>query len=96
MAFIVLQWIWTAAWFWNIYFAHRTLNKLPYMLTRYQQLSHRFFTVQAFAVTLYFVFQYFVVIYLISINDSAGKDNKSLESQYHSLLADVTERSRNI
>jgi len=73
IALILIQWIWAGTWFYDIYYAHATLNKLPYMLTRYLQLSHRFFTIQAISVTFYYVFQYVVVIYLISINDSAGK-----------------------
>jgi hypothetical protein len=42
------------------------LKKLPYMSTRYIQLSYRFFSLQATLVTLYYLFQYVVVIVFIT------------------------------
>jgi hypothetical protein len=72
ISFILLQWFWTFTWFTNIYYAYKTLNKLPYMSTRYLQLSHRFFFIQAISVTFYYVFQYLTVIVLLSYSDNAG------------------------
>lgn len=69
--YLSLQWIWAVIWVYNIYRTYKTLNKLPYMNTRYLQLSHRFFAIQATAVMMYYFFQYFVVIYLISQNENA-------------------------
>lgn len=72
-SFILLQWLWTFTWFVDIYYAFKTLNKLPYMSTRYLQLSHRFFFIQAISVTFYYVFQYLTVIILISYSDNASQ-----------------------
>lgn len=73
--YIVLQWIWVLCWLYNIIAAHRALNKLPYMSTRYLQLSHRFFTTQSAAVVIFYLFQYITVIYFLS----GRKGNSTLD-----------------
>ena len=47
-----------------------TLQRLPYMSTRYLQLSFRFFSLQATLVAIYYLFEYGVVIFLIMRNSS--------------------------
>jgi hypothetical protein len=58
-----LRTIW---WFVNLFMTGQKLKKLPYMSTRYIQLSYRFFSLQATLVTLYYLFQYVVVIVFIT------------------------------
>jgi hypothetical protein len=56
----------TIWWFVNLFMTGQKLKKLPYMSTRYIQLSYRFFSLQATLVTLYYLFQYVVVIVFIT------------------------------
>lgn len=64
--YLLSIWIWTIWWFIRLYYTGIKLKKLPYMSTRYIQLSYRFFTLQATLVTLYYIFQYVIVIFFIS------------------------------
>jgi hypothetical protein len=66
LMFLLLFWVWALWWFVTLFFARRSLSRLPYMNTRYLQLSYRFFLLQATLVTLYYVSQYGFVIYKIS------------------------------
>ena len=68
--YIVLVWTWTVMWFIQLFITGRKLNKLPYMSTRYIQLSYRFFFLQATLVTVYYIFQYAAVVYYISSGTS--------------------------
>lgn len=65
LAFLCLLLIWTLWWCISLWYTASSLQKHPYMSTRYLQLSFRFFFLQATLVTLYYVFQYFVVLYFI-------------------------------
>ena len=66
LMFLLLFWVWALWWFVALLIARRSLSRLPYMNTRYLQLSYRFFIIQATLVTLYYVSQYGFVIYKIS------------------------------
>ena len=55
--YIVLLLVWSITWFVGLYLANKKLNNLPYMSTRYIQLSYRFFSLQATLVTLYYFAQ---------------------------------------
>lgn len=72
LLFLVLFWVWAVWWFITLYRARTRLSKLPYMNTRYLQLSYRFFALQATLVTLYYVTQYGFVIYNISPGSYRG------------------------
>lgn len=43
IAFLLLMWAWTLLWFYSLYYTGQALQRLPYMNTRYLQLSFRFF-----------------------------------------------------
>jgi len=68
-------WIWTIWWFIRLYYTGTKLKKLPYMSTRYIQLSYRFFTLQATLVTLYYIFQYMIVIIFITEGVNSNQYN---------------------
>lgn len=72
MIYLILIWAWTIYWFFQLIRTGRKLKKLPYMSTRYMQLSYRFFVVQATLVTLYYVLQYAAVVYFISVGAHNG------------------------
>lgn len=72
MLYLLLIWLWTIVWFVQLYRTGRKLKKLPYMSTRYMQLSYRFFVVQATLVTVYYVLQYAAVVYFISLGAHNG------------------------
>lgn len=84
-----MLWIWLLVWLYNIVASHRTLDKLPYMSTRYMQLSHRFFIVQSSAVTLYYLLQYWLVFYLIYGRESANA-NSSSDINFIAITDDIT------
>ncbi len=75
--YLILLWMWTLLWFVRLYLTSRRLKQLPYMSTRYIQLSFRFLFLQATLVTLYYVFQYASVVYFIS----AGSNDSSTSSE---------------
>ena len=79
LSFLCLLIIWTIWWFWTLWSSFRVLQRVPYMSTRYLQLSFRFFSLQATLVAMYYIFQYFVVIYLILAN-SPPNATTSLEN----------------
>lgn len=74
-AFLVALIMWVLWWFYSLYWTGKILEKLPYMSTRYLQLSYQFFVTQATLVTLYYVFQYLIVIYFVFRSDSVTPDN---------------------
>ena len=76
--YLLSIWIWTIWWFIRLYYTGVKLKKLPYMSTRYIQLSYRFFTLQATLVTLYYIFQYIIVIFFIS--QGVNSDNYNITS----------------
>lgn len=84
--FLISLIIWTLWWFYSLYNTGKTLETLPYMSTRYLQLSYQFFVTQATLVTIYYVFQYMVVIYFVLRDDAStpvseyGKPNGALQS----------------
>jgi hypothetical protein len=65
IALLLMMWYWTLWWFHSIYATGLSLQKLPYMTTRYLQLSFRFFSLQATLVTLYFTIENVLVIYFL-------------------------------
>jgi hypothetical protein len=68
LSFLSLLIIWSLMWYHTLKKTTRTLQKLPYMSTRYLQLSFRFFSLQASLVAIYYLFEYGVVIFLIMRN----------------------------
>lgn len=64
--YIVFFALWAIFWFVRLYLTGRKLNRLPYIMTRYLQLSFRFFTIQAVLVIIYFIFQYVSVVYFMT------------------------------
>eukprot|EP01034_Spumella_vulgaris_P022016 gene22017-28109_t len=69
---LIVVLLWTVLWFTRLIITARRLNKLPYMSTRYIQLSYRFFSLQATLVTVYYVCQYLAVVYFISSGHSSS------------------------
>lgn len=67
IALLLMMWYWTLWWFYSIYSTGIALQKLPYMTTRYLQLSFRFFSLQATLVTLYFTIENLLVIYYLLV-----------------------------
>eukprot|EP01031_Cornospumella_fuschlensis_P047869 gene47869-58645_t len=80
MLYLILIWIWALYWLVILYRTGNKLKRLPYMSTRYMQLSYRFFVVQATLVTLYYVLQYAAVIYFISLGARDGANIYDLTS----------------
>lgn len=66
ITYLSLLSLWALIWVVRLRYTGQRLKQLPYMTTRYIQLSYRFFTIQATLVTLYYVFQYGAVIYLLT------------------------------
>jgi hypothetical protein len=92
--YLVLIWVWTIYWFIQLYITGKKLKKLPYMSTRYMQLSYRFFAVQATLVTLYYVLQYAAVIYFISLGARNGAnvyDVTSMTDNINTLFREQTQ-----
>jgi hypothetical protein len=91
LSYLSLIWIWTFVWFARLYFTARKLKRLPYMSTRYIQLSFRFFSLQATLVTIYYVFQYAYVIYWISFSVSSNYDAASITDNINTLFRQQTQ-----
>ena len=68
LSFFSLLIIWSLWWFTSLWSTAIVLRKVPYMTTRYLQLSFRFFALQATFVATYYILEYGVVIYLILRN----------------------------
>lgn len=68
LSFLSLIIMWSLLWYHTLKKTSRTLQRLPYMSTRYLQLSFRFFSLQASLVAIYYLFEYGVVIFLIMRN----------------------------
>lgn len=82
-AYMIFIWIWMIVWFIRLFLTHRKLKRLPYMTTRYIQLSYRFFLLQATLVTIYYIFQYAFVLYWIG---SSNPDPTSLTDSINTLF----------
>lgn len=87
---VALSVSWGLWWFYSIYYTGHVLQKLPYMSTRYLQLSFWFFSIQAVLVSLYYAVQYAVVLYYIflqtrneqmSLEGFAESSNTNLRQQ---------------
>lgn len=73
IAVLLLMLLWVLYWLITLILTGRTLKSLPYMNTRYLQLSYRFFLLQAYLLAAYFVFQYcFVISFLLRERASGG------------------------
>lgn len=70
--YLVCIMFWTVSWFVRLILTGRMMNRLPYMSTRYMQLSFRFFSLQATLVTFYYIAQYCLVAYFISRDTTTG------------------------
>jgi hypothetical protein len=68
LSFFSLVMLWFVWWLTSLYLTGSTLQQVPYMSTRYLQLSFRFFCLQATFVTTYYFLEYGVVVYLILRN----------------------------
>lgn len=69
---LLLMSIWVFYWLTTLFLTGRQLNTLPYMNTRYLQLSYRFFLLQAYLLAAYFVFQYCFIIYFLLRETASG------------------------
>mmetsp|Transcript_21523 Transcript_21523/g.31265 ORF Transcript_21523/g.31265 Transcript_21523/m.31265 type:complete len:1073 (+) Transcript_21523:100-3318(+) len=65
ISLITILWFWTFWWFYMLWYTGKTLQQLPYMTTRYLQLSFRFFSLQATLVTLYYFLQNILIVFYI-------------------------------
>jgi hypothetical protein len=68
MMYMILLWLFVIRWYYLLWVTGRRLRDLPYMNTRYMQLSYRFFLLQATLVTLFYMFEYGYVGYRIAYN----------------------------
>lgn len=68
LSFFSLIIFWFIWWLSSLYYTGTTLQQVPYMSTRYLQLSFRFFCLQASFVTTYYFLEYGVVVFLILRN----------------------------
>jgi hypothetical protein len=74
--YILLLWIFVIRWFYLLFLTRQELRSLPYMGTRYLQLSYRFFLLQATLLTLFYIFEYGYI--LISLANNATTNNVSV------------------
>lgn len=90
--YLVLILLWAINWIVRLTLTGRVLKRLPYMSTRYVQLSYRFFFLQATLVTSYYLFQYAIVVYFISqgANDNVY-DTTSITDNINTLLRQQTQ-----
>lgn len=86
LLFSVLLSIWFVFWIKCLFSNGYMLQKLPYMNTRYLQLSYRFFFIQASLATLYYFFEYAVVSYFISQNSTWHQDLNSTTDNINTLV----------
>ena len=63
---------WIIYWGITLIMTSRKLRNLPYMNTRYLQLSFRFFFMQAILLAAYFVFNYLVVVVFLVRGEQTG------------------------
>jgi len=91
LVYLLLFLGWAMWWLIRLFFTSRHLNRLPYMSTRYLQLSFRFFALQAILVTVYYVTQYALVIYNISNSQPAKQSLTSLSDNINTLFRQQTQ-----
>jgi len=89
--YLVLLWLWTFLWFFRLFMTSRRLKQLPYMSTRYIQLSFRFMFLQATLVTMYYVFQYASVMYFISWGSPSALSSDNLADNINTLFREQTQ-----
>lgn len=90
MSYMILTILWAVAWFIQLYLTGRKLRQLPYMNTRYLQLSYRFFLVQATLLALYYILQYTAVFYYLSQGTNDTYDVTSVCNSINTLLRQQT------
>ena len=90
--YLLLTMLWAIGWGIRLFLTGRALKRIPYMSTRYIQLSYRFFSIQATLVTFYYVFQYAAVLYFISRGTSAEVyDSVSITDEINTLFRQETQ-----
>lgn len=90
LCYMLLTMLWAIGWFIQLYFTGKKLRKLPYMNTRYLQLSYRFFFVQATLLTIYYVLQYVAVVYYMTEGSNNDYDLTSVCDTINTLLRQQT------
>jgi Lipase (class 3) len=86
--YLVFMWGWFLLFLWSSVTTGRQLEKLPYVATRYQQLSYRFFVFQQMLVVLYILAcnLYPIIVFLVDIRAhplvSGGTVDSSSISSY--------------
>jgi hypothetical protein len=78
--------VWFVLWVRCLFRNGATLQKLPYMNTRYLQLSYRFFFIQASLATMYYMFEYAVLAYFISKNSTWHQNLNSTTDNLNTLF----------
>jgi len=91
LSFLILFWLWALVWFFTLFMANRKLKVLPYLSTRYLQLSFRFFTVQATLVTVYYVLEYAATGYFIGKSEPFQQTTTSLTDGINTLFRQQTQ-----
>lgn len=86
LGFLILQWGWVLGWFITLWRSGCLLSVLPYMGTRYLQLSFRFFSLQASLVVTYYVFQYALVIYFLDSVTGTNLSRETLSDNINTVL----------
>lgn len=90
--YLLLILLWAVGWILRLFLTGRSLKRIPYMSTRYIQLSYRFFSIQATLVTFYYVFQYAAVLYYISRGtQDAVYDSISITDSINTLFRQQTQ-----
>lgn len=87
LSYLILLWIWAGWWIWTLVHTYKILQRLPYMSTRYLQLSFRFFCLQASLVTFFYLIQYSYVMYFVTSQRSL-RDPMGLSDAVSSLNRD--------
>jgi hypothetical protein len=87
---------WIVWWFRRVYTSGTTLNEVPYMQTRYLQLSFRFFTSQAVLVFIYYFVQYATTMSLFLTGDDSTAALMLLSNQGNGVRTTITDEVNTI
>jgi len=86
LGFLLLQWLWVILWGLILWRSGSLLSVLPYLGTRYLQLSYRFFSLQASLVVTYYIFQYAIVIYFLDALTGVTLNRETLSDSINTVL----------
>ena len=91
IVYFVLFTSWIIWWSRRMYCSGNTLNRVPYMQTRYLQLSFRFFTFEALLVLVYYLLQFVTGMTLFSSITSPYVSRATVTDEVNTLFRQQTQ-----